>query len=72
MYYGLNAVGGRVWELIQEPRNVSDVRDLLLAEYEVGADECLQEVLRLLQDLAVHQLVEVDNGAPPEAGSGDR
>ena len=29
MYYGLNSVGARIWELVQEPRTVREIRDLL-------------------------------------------
>lgn len=30
MYYSLDPVGTRIWELIQEPRSVSEIRDTLL------------------------------------------
>ena len=32
VYYGLNEVGARVWSLVQEPRNVSEIRDAILEE----------------------------------------
>ena len=35
VYYGLSPVGARVWSLIQEPKIVSAVLDMLLEEYEV-------------------------------------
>ena len=38
IYYGLNPVGARIWELIQEPRSVREVRDTLTAEYEVDVN----------------------------------
>ena len=63
IYFGLNPVGTRIWSLIQEPRTISDVRDILLAEYEVDADQCQQELLALLQDMAQQKLIEVRNGA---------
>jgi Coenzyme PQQ synthesis protein D (PqqD) len=59
VYYGLDSVGARIWELVQEPRSVADVRDTLLAEYEVEPERCEQDVVRLLTDLAEHGLVEV-------------
>ena len=37
VYHGLEATGARVWQLIQEPRKVSEIRDALLAEYDVEA-----------------------------------
>lgn len=66
IYYGLNAVGARVWSLIQEPRTVSAVLSILLEEYEVEHDRCESDLLALLQDLADRELIEVQaetNGA---------
>jgi hypothetical protein len=40
VYYGLDEVGARVWELIQEPRVVDEVRDVLLEEYDVVPERC--------------------------------
>ncbi len=62
MYYGLNQVGSRIWELIQEPARVSDVRDVILAEYEVEPGQCECDILALLQDMATKGLVEVKDG----------
>jgi hypothetical protein len=51
-YYGLNAVGSRVWELIAEPRPVMQVRDQLLAEYpDVEAVRVTRDLLALLAEL---------------------
>jgi hypothetical protein len=58
-YYGLDAVGAQVWELIQEPKRVSEVRDAILEEYEVEPDRCERDVITLLQRLADEGLVEV-------------
>ena len=60
-YYGLNAVGARIWELIREPRTVQHVRDRLLAEYEVEAGRCESDLIALLQELAAEGLVEIRN-----------
>lgn len=58
-YYGLDAVGARVWELVQQPTRVSEIRDTLLDEYEVAPDRCELDLLMLLQELAKEGLVEV-------------
>jgi hypothetical protein len=63
-YYGLDAVGARIWGLIQEePKTVKEVRDILLEEYEVEPDRCERDLLALLQRLADEGLVEVEDGA---------
>jgi hypothetical protein len=63
VYYGLDSVGARVWDLIQQPRTVGDIRDALLEEYEVEADRCEHEVMALLGRLAAEGLVEIRNEA---------
>jgi hypothetical protein len=58
-YFGLNEVGATIWRLIQEPHTVEQLRDALLEEYEgVDESECLDEVLRLLEELWALQLVQ--------------
>jgi len=59
MYYGLNAVGARVWTLIAEPRTVGDVLKQLLREFEVDARRCEQDLIALVEQLVVEGLVEV-------------
>lgn len=65
IYYGLNAVGARVWGLIQEPTTVSSVLDTLLAEYDVELVRCESDLFVLLDDLATRELIEIveTNGA---------
>ena len=61
VYYGLDAVGARIWSLIQEPRTVNEIRDILLEEYEVEPEHCERDLLALLRRLADEGLVEVRN-----------
>jgi len=59
VYYGLEDVGARIWELLQRPIRVSALRDALVAEYEVEPARCGRDLRSLLQDLAGRGLVEV-------------
>ena len=59
VYYGLDAVGARVWTLLQQPRSVGELRDTLLSEYEVGAAQCEQDLLALLERMRSEGLIEV-------------
>lgn len=61
VYYGLNSVGGRIWNLIQQPRYVREVRDILLDEYDIDHETCSLELFSLLRDLSKRKLIEVDN-----------
>jgi hypothetical protein len=59
VYYGLDAVGARIWALIQEPRAVDAIRDTILSEYEVEPERCERELFAFLQELAAQGLIEV-------------
>jgi hypothetical protein len=59
VYYGLDTVGARIWNLIQEPRMVSEVRDILLEEYEVKPERCEHDLLVLFKRLRAEGLIEV-------------
>lgn len=59
MYYGLKDAGARIWDLLQEPRTLREVRDALLEEYEVDRDRCGSDVLKLVEKLVSEKLVEV-------------
>lgn len=65
MYYGLDSVGARVWSLIQEPRTVGEIRDILASEYEVDPDRCERDLITLLQRLMDEGLIEVSDEATP-------
>jgi hypothetical protein len=62
IYYTLDRVGARIWELLQAPRLVSEIRDRVVAEYAVEPARCEADVLALLTDLATHDLVRVTDG----------
>lgn len=59
VYYGLNPLGARIWNLIQEPRKFGEIRDTLLGEYEVDAPRLESDLRDLLAQLAEQQLIEI-------------
>jgi len=62
IYYGLNDIGARIWNLIQEPQSVEAICQRILEEYAVEADRCAQDVLTLLRELVGNGLIEVRDG----------
>jgi hypothetical protein len=51
-YYGLNAVGANIWEQIQEPRTVAEIRDRLVSQYpDVDPERCAEDAIELIQEL---------------------
>lgn len=61
VYYGLNPVGARIWQLIQEPTSVAALREKILAEYDVEPARCGQDVVTLLEALKTQGLIETSN-----------
>src|SRR5229473_2951303 len=57
--YGTNAVGTRVWNLVQELRTFGELRDTLLREYDVEAAQLDADLRVLLIQLADQGLVEI-------------
>ena len=60
MYYGMDPIASRIWELILEPHSVVDLCNTLLAEYEVEREPCEQQVHDFLQTLQEEGLIVVN------------
>ena len=58
-YYGLNAVGRRIWELLERPRTISELSMRLCEEFEVDAQTCEAEVLTYVDTLLGNGIVHV-------------
>ena len=50
-YYELDAVGARVWTLLESGPRVGEVCDALVGEYEVAPGTCREDVLGFLEEL---------------------
>lgn len=62
VYYGLDAVGTTVWELLREPTPVAELVEAVVREYDVEAERCERDLLELLEQLRSHGLVAVVDG----------
>ena len=65
IYYGLDPAGARVWNLIQKPRSMTELREAMLREYDVEASQFERDLLALLESLLAEGLIEVE-GSPQE------
>ena len=63
IYYGLNSVGARIWNFIQEPKKVVEIRDAIVAKYQIESNRCESDILTLLEELAAEGLIEVQDEA---------
>lgn len=62
IYFGLNEVGARIWQLIQEPINIDILCKTLLSEYNVEEEQCKNDILKLLQEMLAQKLIVIKNG----------
>ena len=63
-YFGLNTVGLRVWELLQENGDVQAIRARMLKEFEVAEADLDNDLNDLLGRLLAAGLVQESAGAP--------
>jgi hypothetical protein len=58
-YYGLDAIGARIWGLIAQPATLDSVCAQLTSEYDVPEDICHVEVLTFVEELVDRRAVDV-------------
>lgn len=61
-YFGVNAVGARIWELLETPQSVEQLCARLCAEFEVDAQTCEAGVVEFTRNL-------IDNGIVHESAA---
>jgi len=64
VYYGLDPVGARIWQLVEQPITLRDVVDVLVREYDVDRERCAVDVLAFARDLANRGLLELQDDQP--------
>jgi hypothetical protein len=64
IYYGLDPVGARIWDLLRTPKTLAELRDAVVAEYEVDSETCERDLRDLLEKLAAAGLISSAPSAP--------
>ena len=57
VYFGLDPVGTRIWQLFAEHEMLAEVARAIVAEYEVAEEKCSADLLALVGDLEKQGLV---------------
>ncbi|HEY0141788.1 MAG TPA: PqqD family protein [Thermoanaerobaculia bacterium] len=57
VYYGLDEVGARIWQLLGETESIDGIVETLAGEYETTRETLRADVERLLGELAERGLV---------------
>jgi coenzyme PQQ synthesis protein D (PqqD) len=63
MYYSLDAVASRIWELLQTPCSPRQITDTITREFEVDEATATQDVLGFLTELHEQGFVTVSENA---------
>ena len=61
MYYGMGEVAARIWGLLQEPRLLGEVRDVVVAEFEVSPEQAAADIVAFVDELIAEGLAEVQD-----------
>jgi len=56
-YFGLDQVGTRMWNVLQEAGSIQKAYDILFSEYEVDPETLLKDLKKLVEELVGHGLL---------------
>ena len=61
VYFGMDQVAASIWNLLEKPRTVGEIRDAIMKEYDVDSDTCEQDLRSFLDHLQSAKLIEIDH-----------
>jgi Coenzyme PQQ synthesis protein D (PqqD) len=59
IYYGLDVVGTRIWELLKQQRQIPSVIESVVDEFEVIEKRCAEDLFRFLAELEKNGLITI-------------
>ena len=59
LYFGLEGAGVQIWEALEQPRSVAELRDYLVAAFDVAPADCEADIVQMLSSLKEEGLVEI-------------
>lgn len=59
VYYGLDEVGTRIWQLLGEGRSLQETVAALVEEYDVSEEQGAEDLLALVHELEERRLIEI-------------
>ena len=60
IYFTLNAIGASIWRQIQQTRTMAQIKGRLLEEYDVEEERCECDLVRIVEELSHHGLIEAN------------
>ena len=56
-YFGMRAVGTRIWQLLESDQTPQSLCDQLTQEYEVDTKQCMEDILPFLESLLKQEMI---------------
>ncbi len=60
-YYQLNPTGSQLWDLLEQPKSVDQLCQLLARDFKVAPDACLRDVIHFLKEMTSRNVLAVRN-----------
>jgi hypothetical protein len=60
VYFGLDEMGARIWQLFETHKVLSEIVKALLAEYDVTEQRCAEDLLTLVAEMEKQKLISLD------------
>ena len=57
VYFGLDPVGSRVWQLLASHAVLAEILDVMVAEYDVPRERCAEDLIALVNEMQKQELV---------------
>jgi len=58
-YFGINAIGSRIWALIEPPIRIDDLITALMQEFEIDRPNCTADVLEFIDEMQKQNIVKI-------------
>ena len=59
-YFGLDAVGARIWQLLSETSSLAEIVERLAREYDVTPEQAESDLVRFVEELKANGLLSVE------------
>ncbi|PLY04742.1 MAG: hypothetical protein C0625_15850 [Arcobacter sp.] len=59
-YFSLNEVGSVIWEILSDKKELTLVKDEILARYEIDESQVENDILKFVEALAEKKLITID------------
>lgn len=59
-YYGLDNIGKRVWEIIEEKKTFQNIVNIILLEYDVSEKECIEDLKDLFDKFQKENIITIE------------